>query len=123
MQDEILRTPAKARLYLMLEQNAQHGALPPGTDINEIVRDAQQWHPQAQWVVIAQLLHTFLTNLSAEDRGDLLRTVRGMFEGTGRWSWQSSFPSRFTKPHRGGAREARKRIRAHPAPLPVVPAY
>ncbi|MFJ9740099.1 hypothetical protein [Streptomyces sp. NPDC101166] len=83
MQDEILRTPATARLYLTLEQNAQHGALPPGTDINEIVRDAQQWHPQAQWVVIAQLLHTFLTNLSAEDRGDLLRTVRGMFEEYG----------------------------------------
>ncbi|MBD9731197.1 hypothetical protein IGX29_05070 [Streptomyces sp. H28] len=41
LQDEILRTPATARLYLALEQNAQHGALPLGTDINEIVRDAQ----------------------------------------------------------------------------------
>ncbi|MEV1062759.1 hypothetical protein [Streptomyces sp. NPDC050263] len=83
MQDEILRTPATARLYLMLEQNAQHGALPPGVDINEIVRYAQQWHPQAQWAVIAQLVHTFLTNLTAEDRSDLLHTVRGMFEEYG----------------------------------------
>lgn len=29
------------------------------------------------------LQHTFLTNLSAEDRGDLLRTVRGKFEEYG----------------------------------------
>ncbi|MFC8517756.1 hypothetical protein [Streptomyces sp. NPDC057257] len=93
MQEEILRTPATARLYLMLEQSAQHGALPPGADINEIVRDAQQWHPQAQWVVIAQLVHTFLTNLTAEDRSDLLRTVRGLFEEYGEKELAEQLPA------------------------------
>ncbi|MFD5842316.1 hypothetical protein [Streptomyces chartreusis] len=93
MQDEVLRTPATARLYLMLEQNAQHGALPPGIDIDEIVRDVQQWHPQAQWVVVAQLVHTFLVNLTAEDRSDLLHTVRGMFEEYGEKELAEQLPA------------------------------
>ncbi|MEU3512912.1 hypothetical protein ABZ733_34665 [Streptomyces longwoodensis] len=79
MQDEILRTPATARLYLMLEQSTHHGALPPGIDIEQVVRDVQQWHPQAQWVVVAQLVYAFLANLTVEDRSDLLHTVRALF--------------------------------------------
>ncbi|MGW2046301.1 hypothetical protein ACWCPF_14115 [Streptomyces sp. NPDC001858] len=79
MQDEILRTPATARLYLMLEQTAHHGFLPPGVDADQIVRDVQQWHPEAKWVVVAQLLHTFLGNLTAQDGNDLLHTLRLLF--------------------------------------------
>ncbi|MFF4765107.1 MULTISPECIES: hypothetical protein [unclassified Streptomyces] len=79
MQDEILRTPATARLYLLLEQNAHHGHLPPGTDTDQIVREVQQWHPQAQWVAVAQLLHTFLGKLTDKDAGDLLRTLQALF--------------------------------------------
>ena len=95
MQDEILRTPATARIYLMLEQGAQHGALPPGVDIDEIVRDVQQWHPQAQWVVVAQLVYAFLANLTAEDRSDLLHTVRGMFEEYGEKELAEQLPTTF----------------------------
>ncbi|MFF3373881.1 hypothetical protein ACFYXF_13200 [Streptomyces sp. NPDC002680] len=79
MQDEILRTPATARLYLMLEQTAHHGFLPPGVDADQIVRDVQQWHPEAKWVVVAQLLHTFLSNLTPKDGNDLLHTLRLLF--------------------------------------------
>ncbi|WP_431993371.1 hypothetical protein [Streptomyces albogriseolus] len=79
MQDEILRTPATARLYLLLEQTAHHGYLPPGVDADQIVRDVQQWHPQAQWVGVAQLLHTFLGKLTDKDAGDLLRTLHALF--------------------------------------------
>ncbi|MGW7313652.1 hypothetical protein [Streptomyces sp. NPDC054865] len=79
MQDEILRSPATARLYLMLEQNAPHGALPPGGDVDQLVRDVQQWHPQARWVVVAQLLHTFISKLESKDTGDLLRTLQALF--------------------------------------------
>ncbi|MET8345908.1 hypothetical protein [Streptomyces microflavus] len=79
MQDEILRTPATARLYLLLEQTAHHGYLPPGVDADQIVRDVQQWHPKAQWVAVAQLLHTFLGKLTEKDAGDLLRTLHVLF--------------------------------------------
>ncbi|MEV7678083.1 hypothetical protein AB0O64_05910 [Streptomyces sp. NPDC088341] len=79
MQDEILRTPATARLYLMLEQTAHHGFLPPGVDADQIVRDVQQWHPEAKWVVVAQLLHTFLSNLTPKEGNDLLHTLRLVF--------------------------------------------
>ncbi|MFJ3615431.1 hypothetical protein [Streptomyces hydrogenans] len=79
MQEEILRTPATARLYLMLEHTAPHGVLPPGVGADQIVRDVQQWHPQAQWVVVAQLLHTFLHKLTPKDTDDLLRTLRAVF--------------------------------------------
>ncbi|GAA2518676.1 hypothetical protein [Streptomyces longisporus] len=79
MQDEILRTPATARLYLLLEQTAHHGYLPPGVDADQIVRDVQQWHPQTQWVAVAQILHTFLSKLSDKDAGDLLRTLHALF--------------------------------------------
>ncbi|MFF3290884.1 hypothetical protein [Streptomyces sp. NPDC003023] len=77
MQEEILRTPATARLYLMLEQAGQE--LPSGTDVDALVKAVQQWHPQAQWVVVAQLLHTFLGNLNPRDAGDLLGTLRALF--------------------------------------------
>ncbi|MFF4308447.1 hypothetical protein [Streptomyces sp. NPDC001601] len=79
MQDEILRTPATARLYLMLEQTAHHGVMPPGVDADQIVRDVQQWHPGARWVVVAQLLHTFLSNLTPQDGNDLLHTLHHVF--------------------------------------------
>ncbi|NML55506.1 hypothetical protein HHL19_36115 [Streptomyces sp. R302] len=46
MQDEILRTPATARLYLMLEQAGQE--LPPGTDVDALVKAVQQWHSRGR---------------------------------------------------------------------------
>lgn len=79
MQDEILRTPATARLYMLLEQTAHHGYLPPSVDVDQIVRDVQQWHPQARWVTVAQLLHTFLSKLTDKDAGDLLRILHALF--------------------------------------------
>ncbi|GAA2133281.1 hypothetical protein GCM10009760_09280 [Kitasatospora kazusensis] len=79
MEEEILRNPATARLYLMLEQTSRHGELPPGVDADQIVREVQQWRPDATWVVVAQLLHTFVSNLTSQDHQDLLRTLRALF--------------------------------------------
>ncbi|MFF0744949.1 hypothetical protein ACFYVL_31560 [Streptomyces sp. NPDC004111] len=77
LQHEVLRTPATARLYLMLERTGPQ--LPSETDLDALVQDVQKWHPQAQWVVVAQLLHTFLGKLSPGDTRDLLRTLRALF--------------------------------------------
>ncbi|GAA1181649.1 hypothetical protein GCM10009664_54740 [Kitasatospora gansuensis] len=79
MEEEILRTPAKARLYLMLEQTGHRGLLAPGIDVDQVVREVQQWRPDSTWVVVAQLLHTFVGNLTSADHQDLLHTLRALF--------------------------------------------
>ncbi len=79
MEEEILRTPATARLYLMLEQTRHLGHLPPGVDVDQVVREVQQWRPDSTWVVVAQLLHTFVDNLTSADHQDLLQTLRAVF--------------------------------------------
>ncbi|MER7987567.1 hypothetical protein ABTY53_18595 [Streptomyces noursei] len=70
--NEMLGTPAKARLYTLLEHSPRLEALPPGTDPEALVRQVQQWHPEGRWVVIAQLLHTFVERLSKEGEEELL---------------------------------------------------
>ncbi|MFJ6128211.1 hypothetical protein ACIQKE_24340 [Streptomyces griseoviridis] len=99
MQEEILRTPATARLYLMLEQAGRE--LSPGTDVDDLVKAVQQWHPQAQWVVVAQLLHTFLGNLGPRDSGDLLRTLRALFLEYGEKELAEQLPIGETDPEAG----------------------
>lgn len=79
MRSQILRDPASARIYLLLDNSAQHGVLPPGADIDELVREVQQWHPESRWVVIAQLLHTFIGKLTPADAEELLKTLRALF--------------------------------------------
>lgn len=76
LRDEILANPASARLYTLLEGAAEHwprlGGPQPGTDFSDLVREIRQWQPGQQWVTVAQLLHEFLTGLSAEGRKELL---------------------------------------------------
>jgi hypothetical protein len=79
MRSQILRDPASARIYLLLDNSAQHGVLPPGAAVDELVREVQQWHPESRWVVIAQLLHTFLGKLTPGDAEELLKTLRALF--------------------------------------------
>lgn len=79
MRSQVLQDPASARIYLLMENSVQHGGLPPGTDIDEIVRQVQQWHPQSRWVVTAQLLHAFIGDLTPTDTDDLVNTLRSLF--------------------------------------------
>jgi hypothetical protein len=76
LRDEILANPASARLYTLLESSAPHwGRLSgpePGADLAGLVREIRQWQPGQQWVAVAQLLHEFLTSMSAEGRKELL---------------------------------------------------
>ncbi|MFF2185097.1 hypothetical protein [Streptomyces sp. NPDC058155] len=93
MNDEILRTPGSARIYLMLENTVRLGTLPPGTDVDLLVREVQQWRPESQWVVVAQLLHTFLSKLSSADADELLSTVRSLFLYYGEKELAEQLPS------------------------------
>ncbi|WP_053637396.1 hypothetical protein [Streptomyces sp. XY152] len=76
LREEILANPAAARLYGLLEGASQHwsrlGGPPMGTDINDLVREVQQWQPGQQWVTAAQLLHGFIASLTEEGRKELL---------------------------------------------------
>ncbi|MFD9374594.1 hypothetical protein ACFWBH_03475 [Streptomyces sp. NPDC059999] len=81
--DEVLRDPAAARIYLMLEHSARIGDLPADLDLDRVVREIQQWHPTSKWVVTAQLLHTFTENLTTGDADDLLHTLHSLFTDYG----------------------------------------
>ncbi|MBB1256239.1 hypothetical protein H3146_23200 [Streptomyces sp. OF3] len=76
LREEILANPATARLYGLLEGASKHwsrlGGPPTGTDLDELVREVQQWHPGQQWVTVAQLLHSFVASLTEEGRRELL---------------------------------------------------
>ncbi|MFE0701922.1 hypothetical protein [Streptomyces sp. NPDC058872] len=76
LREEILANPAAARLYGLLEGASQHwsrlGGPPTGTDLNDLVREVQQWQPGQQWVTVAQLLHNFVAGLTEEGRRELL---------------------------------------------------
>ncbi|WP_423833660.1 hypothetical protein [Streptomyces manipurensis] len=76
LRTEILADPASARLYTLLERYSEHwprlGGPPAGTSLPDLVREVQQWEPQARWVVVAQLLHDFVAGLTEEGRKELL---------------------------------------------------
>ncbi|MDG9682480.1 hypothetical protein QC334_06950 [Streptomyces sp. DH18] len=76
LRTEILANPGSARLYTLLEGAAEHwprlGGPPAGTSLPDLVREVQQWQPQARWVVVAQLLHDFVIDLTEEGRKEFL---------------------------------------------------
>ncbi|WP_051838992.1 hypothetical protein [Streptomyces sp. NRRL F-5126] len=76
LREEILANPAAAHLYGLLEGASKHwprlGGPPMGTDLDDLVREVQQWQPGQQWVSVAQLLHDFVANLTEEGRKELL---------------------------------------------------
>ena len=76
LREEILANPAAVRLYGLLEGASKHwtrlGGPPAGTDLEDRVREVQQWQPGEQWVTVAQLLHRFVAGLTEEGRKELL---------------------------------------------------
>jgi hypothetical protein len=97
MYDEILRTPASARIYLLLEHHVRVGALPPDLDVDRVIREVQQWHPESKWVVTAQLLHAFIAKLTAADADDLLGTLRSLFLDYGEKELAEQLPTQATE--------------------------
>ncbi|MBL1091079.1 MULTISPECIES: hypothetical protein [Streptomyces] len=76
LREEILANPATARLYGLLEGASKHwsrlGGPPTDTDLDDLVREVQQWQSGQQWVTAAQLLHDFVAGLTEEGRKELL---------------------------------------------------
>ncbi|GLF96980.1 hypothetical protein [Streptomyces yaizuensis] len=95
--DEVLRDPAAARIYLMLEHSARIGDLPTDLDLDRVVREIQQWHPSSKWVVTAQLLHTFVEGLTTGDADDLLHTLHSLFTDYGEKELAARLPLRIAE--------------------------
>lgn len=93
MRSQVLQDPASARIYLLVESSVRHGVLPPGADIDEIVRQVHQWHPQSRWVVTAQLLHAFVGGLTPADTDDLVNTLQSLFGMYGRHDLAEQLPA------------------------------
>ncbi|XIE80159.1 hypothetical protein AB6O49_23645 [Streptomyces sp. SBR177] len=76
LRTEILANPASARLYSLLERHTEHwprlGGPPADASLPDLVREVQEWQPQARWVAVAQLLHDFVAGLTEEGRKELL---------------------------------------------------
>ncbi|MGW7304278.1 hypothetical protein ACWGI1_01715 [Streptomyces sp. NPDC054835] len=106
MHEEILHSPASARIYLMLENSARLGMQPSGLDVDEAVREIQQWNPTSRWVVIAQLLHTFVGRLSKADADDLLVTLRSLFRDFGQADLAAQVPAPATPDRQNPAPQA-----------------
>ncbi|MEU4999679.1 hypothetical protein [Streptomyces sp. NPDC021622] len=87
LQDRILANPATARLYAALEGSAEHwprlGGPPAGTDLEELVRTVRQWQPGQQWVVVAQVIHDFVSKLTPEGCKELLVLLAGTVRAFG----------------------------------------
>ncbi|MEV4503830.1 hypothetical protein [Streptomyces klenkii] len=79
LRTELLANPASARLYTLLESYTEHwprlGGPPAGTGLPDLIREVQQWQPQARWVVVAHLLHDFVAGLTEEGRKEFLTTL------------------------------------------------
>ncbi|MEU3072703.1 hypothetical protein [Streptomyces laurentii] len=101
MREEVLHSPASARIFLMLENSSRLGMLPPGTDVDGVIREIQQWAPQSRWVVIAQLLHAFVNRLSDADADDLLGTLRSLFTDYGAPDLAEQVPTPTASPNQG----------------------
>ncbi|MFF2013723.1 hypothetical protein ACFVWY_32315 [Streptomyces sp. NPDC058195] len=76
---EILANPASARLYTLLERHTEHwprlGGPPAGTSLPDLVREVQEWTPQARWVTVAQLLHEFVAGLTEEGHKEFVKIL------------------------------------------------
>lgn len=87
LQEHILANPATARLYTALESAAENwprlGGPPTGTDLEELVRTVRQWQPGQQWVVVAQVLHDFVSKLTPEGCKELLTLLAGTVKAFG----------------------------------------
>lgn len=76
LRDEVLRDPASARIYWLLEHPNQTDSLTQPQALDELVREVNRWRPQDQWVTIAQLLHEFVKELPVSHRERLVATLR-----------------------------------------------
>lgn len=87
LQDHILASPAAARLYTALEGSAENwprlGGPPAGTDLEDLVRTVRQWQPGQRWVVVAQVIHDFVSKLTPEGCKELLVLLAGTVEAFG----------------------------------------
>ncbi|MFF3672326.1 hypothetical protein [Microtetraspora malaysiensis] len=82
LRDVIMANPGTAWLYSSIDLPDRIGK-PPGGDYSELVRRVVEWHPKSRWVVVAQILHEFLENLSESGRRDLITVLRGAIETLG----------------------------------------
>lgn len=84
MRDEVLRDPAAARVYWLVENISSSDVLSQQGQLDDLVRQVNLWQPENRWTVVAQLLHEFIGQLSSSSRQDqFLRLLAGVFHEFG----------------------------------------
>ncbi|MGP4104557.1 hypothetical protein [Nonomuraea sp. KM90] len=76
LRDVMLKDPASARIYTMFELSPRIGGPSAHVDLDRLVQQVNDWHPEARWIGIAQILHDFLNGLSEGGRKDLLNIIQ-----------------------------------------------
>ncbi|MEU4579446.1 hypothetical protein [Nonomuraea sp. NPDC023979] len=76
LREEILKDPASAQIYAMFELSPRIGGPSANINLDRLVQQVNEWHPESRWIAVAQILHDFLSNLSEGGRKDLLNIVQ-----------------------------------------------
>lgn len=75
LRDECFNNPAAARIYLMLEYNARIGGPGPYTNPEDLVKEIARWHPESRWISVAEIVTTFVQQLTPGQENDLLKIL------------------------------------------------
>jgi len=74
--NEILKDPASARLYLLLESPMTSGTATTQAEIDRLVEEVAAWHPTNRWIQVTALLRELFDNQPATAREALVRDFR-----------------------------------------------
>ncbi|WP_424528744.1 hypothetical protein ACOZ38_03390 [Sphaerisporangium viridialbum] len=75
LREVMLKDPASARIYTMIELSPRVGGPSVHVDLDRLVEQVNEWHPDSRWISVAQILHEFLSGLSEGGRKDLLNII------------------------------------------------
>ena len=92
MREEVLRDPANARIFALM--NLSTGSTVSASELESLAAEVAKWSPGSEWVRIAQIIHDFITPLSASRRIELLGLVRFVLESYDRADLVAQLPPR-----------------------------
>ncbi|WP_208024640.1 hypothetical protein [Amycolatopsis pithecellobii] len=78
-----LADPGTAKLFTLLERSPRVGGPSDDATLDELIRTLHAWKPESQWVLLAQLLHEFLADLSEPQRAELLHIMQSAIRTLG----------------------------------------
>ncbi|MET8550167.1 hypothetical protein [Micromonospora zamorensis] len=80
----VLQDPASAEIYKFLQLSKGGAEAAYGEIYDRLAVLCSEWSPDGQWVLLARVLHEFLTELPPAAKEDLLVIIQACMEASGR---------------------------------------